>query len=141
MKKNLPKELRMRYFLKEHIYSNEIGYIYTLADLVISRSGANTFFELVALKKRNKALRNGDEGGKVQPISTNRDSSVFVFVREKENDKVLVICNLTAKPLEVKMKSPLLQGQYSGLFTGEKQSFGEKAVISLKAWEYLVFEK
>lgn len=51
MKGNLPKELQKNYFLKEHIYSNEIGYIYSLADLVISRSGANTFFELVVLKK------------------------------------------------------------------------------------------
>lgn len=51
MKESLPKELQLRYFLREHIYSHEIGYIYSLADLVISRSGANIFFELVALKK------------------------------------------------------------------------------------------
>ncbi len=51
MKESLPKELQSRYFLREHIYSHEIGYVYSLADLVISRSGANTFFELVALKK------------------------------------------------------------------------------------------
>jgi len=51
LKNNLPKELRQRYFLKEHVYSSDIGYIYHLADLVVGRSGANTFFELIALKK------------------------------------------------------------------------------------------
>jgi len=51
IKNDLPKKLRERYFLREHIYSNEIGFIYSIADLVVSRSGANTFFELIALKK------------------------------------------------------------------------------------------
>ncbi len=51
LQKNLPAMLKKRYFLREHIYSDEIGYIYSLADLVISRSGANIFFELIALKK------------------------------------------------------------------------------------------
>ena len=63
---------------------------------------------LIDLKKRNKALWNGDEGGKIQHISTNRDTSVFAFVRVKNNQKLLVICNLTAKALEVKLDSGLL---------------------------------
>jgi glycosidase len=97
--------------------------------------------ELIALKKRNKALWNGEEGGKIQPVPTNRNNAIFAFVREKENDKVLVICNLTAKPQAVKIKSALLQGRYIELFTGEKQSFGEQAKITLKPWQYLLFEK
>jgi UDP-N-acetylglucosamine--N-acetylmuramyl-(pentapeptide) pyrophosphoryl-undecaprenol N-acetylglucosamine transferase len=51
LKHSLPVELRHRYFLKSHFLSDEIGYIYSQADLVIGRSGANTFFELVALHK------------------------------------------------------------------------------------------
>ncbi len=39
------------YFLKKHFYSEEVGYIYQIADLVIARAGANTFFELLYLKK------------------------------------------------------------------------------------------
>lgn len=51
IKHKLPADLRQRYFLKTHFLSDEIGYIYSVADLVIGRSGANTFFELVALHK------------------------------------------------------------------------------------------
>lgn len=39
------------YFLKKHFYDDEIGFVYSLADLVVSRAGANTIFELIALKK------------------------------------------------------------------------------------------
>ena len=49
-RKSLPKKLASRYFIREHILSDEIGYVYSIADLVVSRSGANTFFELIALK-------------------------------------------------------------------------------------------
>ena len=40
-----------RYFPVEHFSSLEIGAIYNSADLIISRAGANTYFELLALKK------------------------------------------------------------------------------------------
>ena len=39
------------YYVTDHFFDDEIGYIYRNADLVISRAGANTFFELIALKK------------------------------------------------------------------------------------------
>lgn len=51
LKKNLPLDLQGRYYLQEHFSSQEIGYIYNLADLVVGRAGANTFFELIALEK------------------------------------------------------------------------------------------
>ncbi len=51
LKKTLPIFLQKNYFIKKYFLENEIGYVYSLADLVISRAGANTFFELIALKK------------------------------------------------------------------------------------------
>ena len=50
IKNNLPANLASRYFLAKHFFEDEIGYIYSLADLVVGRSGANTFFELINLK-------------------------------------------------------------------------------------------
>ncbi|MFA5769977.1 MAG: UDP-N-acetylglucosamine--N-acetylmuramyl-(pentapeptide) pyrophosphoryl-undecaprenol N-acetylglucosamine transferase [Patescibacteria group bacterium] len=51
LKNKLPKELQSRYFLVKHFFDDQIGYIYNKADLVVGRAGANTFFELLALKK------------------------------------------------------------------------------------------
>lgn len=50
-KEKLPNELKKRYFFKKHFFEEEIGYIYNQSDLVVGRSGANTFFELIVLKK------------------------------------------------------------------------------------------
>lgn len=47
----LSKIKHRNYFLKKHFYDDEIGFVYSLTDLVISRAGANTVFELIALKK------------------------------------------------------------------------------------------
>lgn len=46
-----PNNLKNNYYLREHFMGNELGYIYSLTDLVVGRSGANTFFELICWKK------------------------------------------------------------------------------------------
>jgi len=96
---------------------------------------------LTSLKKQNKALWNGEDGGPLNRISSCRDSSVFIFTRQKDDNKVLVVCNLSAKSLQVKLKSDELAGNYNEVFTGTKQEFEKKATLSLKPWEYRVYEK
>ncbi len=51
IRKKLPYHLASRYHLKEHLLTDEIGYVYSVSDMVIGRAGANTFFELIALRK------------------------------------------------------------------------------------------
>lgn len=51
LKKTLPKNMRRNYILRKHIFDDEIGFVYASSSLVIGRSGANTWFELVALQK------------------------------------------------------------------------------------------
>ena len=51
IKRNLPKNLSEKYFLTEFIKSADSGAVLSRADLVISRSGANTTAELRALGK------------------------------------------------------------------------------------------
>lgn len=50
-RRTLSKEQQERYIIKTHVEDDEIGPIYDASDVVVSRSGANTFFELIALKK------------------------------------------------------------------------------------------
>jgi len=51
LRDTLPNELRSRYILTTHFSDIDIGYVYSAADIVVSRSGANTWFELVFLQK------------------------------------------------------------------------------------------
>ncbi len=51
LREKLHKILQKNYFPKKFFFEDEMGYIYLMADMVISRAGANTFFELIALRK------------------------------------------------------------------------------------------
>lgn len=50
-RENLDAELRERYIIKDYVFEDEIGDAYGAADLVISRAGAHTVYELAALGK------------------------------------------------------------------------------------------
>jgi len=50
-RRSLPEELKNRYFITEHFFDEEIGYVYSLADVIVARAGANTFFEAIHLQK------------------------------------------------------------------------------------------
>ncbi|MFA5136651.1 MAG: UDP-N-acetylglucosamine--N-acetylmuramyl-(pentapeptide) pyrophosphoryl-undecaprenol N-acetylglucosamine transferase [Patescibacteria group bacterium] len=50
-RRKLPSDKRENYYICQHFYNDQIGYVYEMADLVIGRAGANTFFELIHLKK------------------------------------------------------------------------------------------
>ena len=41
------------------------------------------YSDLIKLKKENPALWNGDFGGKMINIKTNKDKKIFAFFREK----------------------------------------------------------
>lgn len=50
-RRTLTEDMKENYFPVKHIFDDEIGYVYSVADLVVARAGANTFFELIQLKK------------------------------------------------------------------------------------------
>lgn len=51
LKESFSLEVKKNYIVVDHVSTTEIGNIYAQSDLVISRSGANTTFELIAHKK------------------------------------------------------------------------------------------
>lgn len=51
LRASLPADMQKRYDVRAHVSTKDIGAIMQQADLVVSRSGANTFFELIALAK------------------------------------------------------------------------------------------
>lgn len=51
MRKGLSEEKKKRYILRKFIYPTEIGFVLDIADLLITRSGVNTIFEIMAKRK------------------------------------------------------------------------------------------
>ncbi len=94
---------------------------------------------LIRFKHENKALWNGLEGGAMERIQTNDDLSVFAFTREKENNKVFVVLNLSDEPRAVEFSEGDFADDYTELFSGEKVSVRENATLEMEAWGYKVF--
>jgi alpha-amylase len=94
---------------------------------------------LIRLKKENKALWNGNEGGTIKRIHTNSNKEIYAFIREKDGNKVLVILNLTSKPQNVDLHDHADIGTFINAFTGKIVRFEDTSIFSLKPWEYLIF--
>ena len=60
------------------------------------------YADLIKLKKGNKALWNGEFGGPMVRIKTNKDNKVFAFYREKDENRIVVFLNLTKKSVSFK---------------------------------------
>ncbi|OGY59614.1 MAG: hypothetical protein A3B23_00645 [Candidatus Colwellbacteria bacterium RIFCSPLOWO2_01_FULL_48_10] len=47
----LPEKLRERYVIKDFVYENEIGSVFGVSDIIISRAGAHIIYEILACGK------------------------------------------------------------------------------------------
>jgi cyclomaltodextrinase / maltogenic alpha-amylase / neopullulanase len=96
---------------------------------------------LIKLKKDNEALWNGDFGGKMVKITTNKDNKIFAYSREKNGNRVLVFLNLTKKPVSFMPSLNGLEGDYTEYFSGEKVSMPSGVGLTLNPWGFKVFIK
>jgi len=90
-----------------------------------------TLFET---KKDNPALWNGNYGGNYKRIDCGNDN-VYCYSREKDDNKVLVILNMSSKPQEIKFTSDT--GNYKNVFGGKKKIKSGKK-MELTGWQYMV---
>ncbi len=96
---------------------------------------------LLNLKKRNKALWNGNFGGPLNRVYTNQDEAIFAYTRTKDESTVLVVLNLTDQEKQVQLQGDSHIGIYKDLFSNEVQTIPADQQLTLKPWEYKVFEK
>jgi glycosidase len=99
------------------------------------------YADLIKLKKKNKALWNGDFGGKMITIKTNRNNRIFAFYREKDENRVVVFLNLTKKNVSFKPDLKNLTGDYIEYFSGDKGALQPKETMNLKPWGFKVYLK
>lgn len=99
------------------------------------------YSKLFELKKKNKALFNGDHGGKMSFLESSNEESIFAFTRTFDEDKIVAIFNLSDQPQEFELTGKSLQGSYKNLFTGKLESFVSKVSISLNPWEYRIYTR
>ena len=99
------------------------------------------YTKLIHLKLNNKALWNGISGGEMERIKTNNDDNIFSFIREKDNNKVFAIFNLSAQNQNIKISDNKIGGTYKDLFTDQSNPLTSDYDIELPAWGYKIFVK
>ncbi len=93
---------------------------------------------LFRLKQRNRALWNGNEGGRLRKIPTGRDAFVYAFIREKEGEAVVVIINLSGLTQEITLQGNYPAGAYTNVFDQSPVRLTTCMGLRLQPWEYLV---
>lgn len=102
---------------------------------------AGFYKTILNLKRSNPALFNGSFGGSWVRVNTNEDEKVFAILREKENNRVFTVINLSAAPVAVDFQGEAFAGEYTELFSTEKTTLKTGAKIELPAWGYRVYYK
>jgi cyclomaltodextrinase / maltogenic alpha-amylase / neopullulanase len=101
----------------------------------------NVYTKLLNLKKSNKSLLNGDHGGKLLEVKSDKDTTVYAFTRENGKNKIFAVFNMSNKTVDVSLKGKELFGTYKELFTDDKAEFKDSADMRLEPWGYKVFVK
>ena len=99
------------------------------------------YTKLNNLKSVNKALWNGNYGGEMVMINSDKEKSVYAFTREKDRNKIVAIFNLSPDEVEFNLESNSLAGKYKNLFSGKPVFLTIKESMKLKPWGYLVYYK
>jgi alpha-amylase len=97
------------------------------------------FKSLLTLKHRNRALWNGLAGGKAVKIPTDADDKVYAFYRQKDNDHVTVILNLSDQPITTRLEGAGYEGTFMEIFSRASTELKPGLSVTLKPWEYRVY--
>jgi glycosidase len=94
--------------------------------------------KLFELKKNNQALWNGKEGGSIRFLKSNDDQNILAFVRQKEEDKIISVFNMSPSEKKVVIDSNALNGNYVDFDSEENVKLKDKFNLDLNPWSYKV---
>ncbi|MFO7863639.1 MAG: alpha-amylase family glycosyl hydrolase [Salinivirgaceae bacterium] len=97
---------------------------------------AQLYKKLNLLKAENPALWNGRYGGIINVLKTNHRSRIFAFDRQKDQNQVLAVFNLSDTATTVKFKGVKEGKLYTDAFTG--QEISTDTPLSIEPWGYVV---
>jgi len=126
----LPNSQRLKFFEKDPIQWT-------------GNFGLHNFYKtLLELHRDHPALRAADENVRMHRIPTSEDKKIFSYLRKIEEREVLVILNLsTIDDLHFEITGDNLSGIYRNVFTDDTINLTRNMYITMKAWDYLIFEK
>lgn len=96
------------------------------------------FSKIFVEKKKNKALWNGTQGGEMNFINVSSNKNVLAYYREKDDDKIIVIINLSEDNSEISVSENFLWDEYKNLFNDTIVAIDKDLKLELEGYKYLV---
>jgi alpha-amylase len=119
-----PNKKRLQFFVKDTIEWKH----YALASF---------YRTLNKLRRANPALAaNAD----YKRIKVGDENSVFAYLRQKGNHKVLVILNFSGAEQTVKLKEAFLKGSPLNVFSDKHEKLGPSVPLHVEPWGYLLYD-
>ncbi len=94
---------------------------------------------LLGLKHRNAALWNGAAGGEPVFIALKpANPDILLYLRQKDNQRILVLLNLSSKPQDIILNDKRIEGAYTNVFANSTTNITPGMRVTLNAWDYWV---
>ncbi|MBK8944745.1 MAG: alpha-glucosidase C-terminal domain-containing protein [Ignavibacteriae bacterium] len=97
----------------------------------------NIYTNILAEKKNNKSMWNGEKGGNINFVNLNNEN-VLSYFREKDDDKILVILNLSNSDQEILANDKNCVGSFKNVVSENSMNIELSDKINLKPYEYFV---
>ena len=94
---------------------------------------------LLALKKHNSALWNGEWGASMVQVPNNDPKALFSFVRQNNKDKVFAVFNLSAQTKQASFRDALQHGSYHDFNSGNVVKIDAETSFEMAPWSYRIF--
>ncbi|QYJ07753.1 alpha-amylase family glycosyl hydrolase [Qipengyuania flava] len=92
--------------------------------------------DLIAFRKANPALANGQWGARMHKLETDRPEQVFAWARQKDGNKVVGLFNFSGERVVVTPTSALADGTYTEFGSGGTRSIAMGEPLTLEPWGY-----
>ena len=91
---------------------------------------------LIAFRKANPALENGEWGAVMQKVENSAPEQLFAWVRQEDGNKVLGLFNMSDRPVSAAFLDGLPNGTYRDFATGKPVTIAAGGKVELPAWGY-----
>ncbi|HAN77770.1 MAG TPA: alpha-amylase [Bacteroidales bacterium] len=95
--------------------------------------------KLIQFKKENQLLWSNPQGGEFKRIFTDNGESVFVFMRQNGDKKMLFLANLSNKHSDFTLQGYDFCGEYQDFFIGGNYTFYPKHYFNFAPFEFKLY--
>jgi len=100
---------------------------------------AKLYRDLLALKKNNTALWNGEFGATMRQVQNDAPKALFSFTRQNARDKVFAVFNLSGQSQTARFGSTQHHGDYHDFNSGAHVRVDADTSFDMPPWSYRIF--